>query len=228
MGSSLKWVALLALWHSAARAAPLDRRATELLAERCAACHGAAGSPADPTIPSLAGQQRLYLALQLVQYRERRRRDPRMSPFAEGLSDAEVEALAAWYSARPPFAARRTADPARAAAGRRVAEVHHCGSCHLPDFTGQKHVPRLVGQPVEYLLGQMRAFKDQTRADLDGSMTTAAQPLSGQDIEDVVQYIASLPPDPRRAGRQPSRPRCSRKLRAPPRSSRRRPTRRGS
>jgi hypothetical protein len=38
------------------------------------------------------------------------------------------------------------------------------------------------------------AFKDQTRADIDGSMTTAAQPLSQQDIENVAHYIANLTP----------------------------------
>ena len=117
-----------------------------------------------------------------------------MSPVAEKLSDAEIRELAAYYAALPPFASRRAADPARAAAGKKLSDAQHCGSCHLADLSGQKHIPRLVGQQHEYLLKEMRAFKDQTRADLDGSMTMAAQPLSPRDIEDVAEYISSLAP----------------------------------
>ncbi|MFL5390346.1 MAG: c-type cytochrome, partial [Myxococcales bacterium] len=99
------------------------------------------------------------------------------------------------YSATlPPCAARRDAEPARVAAGKKVSDAQHCGSCHLPDLSGQKHIPRLVGQQHEYVLKEMRAFKDQTRADLDGSMTMAAQPLSPRDVEDVAEYISSLAP----------------------------------
>jgi cytochrome c553 len=163
-------------------------------AETCTTCHGADGRSADPRIPSLAGQQAIYLSLQLVQYREQRRKDLQMSPIAEKLSDAEIRELAAYYAALAPFASRRTVDPARAAAGKKVSDAQHCGSCHLPDLSGQKHVPRLVGQQHDYVLKEMRAFKDQTRADLDGSMTMAAQPLSPRDIEDLAEYISSLAP----------------------------------
>jgi cytochrome c553 len=172
----------------------------------CVACHGEGGNSRDPTVPSLAGQQRAYIVLQLVQYREQRRQDPRMSPFAEGLSDADVEELADYYAEQKPLASRRPADPATITAGRKVAQANHCGSCHLPDLTGQRHVPRLVGLSYEYLLEEMRAFKEQTRAELDGSMTMAAQPLSAREIEDLAGYIASLPADPRSvSGRAPPR-----------------------
>jgi cytochrome c553 len=66
----------------------------------------------------------------------------------------------------------------------------------MPDFGGQRHVPRLAGQHGAYLLAQMRGFKAQTRAELDGAMTMAAQPLSAKEIEDVVAWIASLPAAP--------------------------------
>jgi cytochrome c553 len=176
-------------------------------AEACAECHGAAGDPRDPAVPSLAGQQRAYLSLQLVQYREQRREDAQMSPFAQDLSDAEIEELAAFYAAQRPRGGLRPIAPAKIAAGRRVMRANHCDSCHLPDLTGQRHVPRLAGLHYEYLLKEMRRFKAQTRADLDGSMTMAAQTLSEQDIEDVVAYIASLPAEPPAARPGAGRPR---------------------
>lgn len=172
----------------------LAASARPVAVEKCATCHGADGRSLDPRIPSLAGQQTAYLSIQLVQYRDQRRKDPAMSPVAEKLSDAEIRELAAYYAALPPFASRRDGDPARVAAGKKVSDAQHCGSCHLPDLSGQKHIPRLVGQQHEYVLKEMRAFKDQTRADLDGSMTMAAQPLSPRDVEDVAEYISSLAP----------------------------------
>jgi cytochrome c553 len=167
-------------------------------AEACVACHGEAGNSKDAAVPSLAGQQPAYVVLQLVQYRDQRRKDPQMSPFAENLSDAEMEELAAYYAAQKPQAPGRPAAPAKLAAGRKVAEANHCGSCHLPDLTGQKHIPRLLGLPYLYFLKEMRGFKAQTRAELDDSMTMAAQSLSAREIEDVAGYIASLPADPGR------------------------------
>jgi cytochrome c553 len=147
--------------------------------------------------------QAFYTFLQLLQYREKRRTDPQMSPYAEKLSDADMEDLAAYYAAQRPFAARRRGDPAKVAAGRKVAEAYHCASCHAPGLVGQKPMPRLVGQHYEYLLNQLRGFKAQTRADIDGNMTTSAQPLSAQDIENIAQYIASLPSGPQRPERGP-------------------------
>jgi cytochrome c553 len=185
-------VTLAAALVAAALAAPPAK------AEACAGCHGADGHSTDPSIPSLAGQQARYLSIQLVQYREERRQDARMTPSAKDLSDADVEALAAWYAAQPPRSAPRKAPPAKLAAGKKVLAAQHCGSCHLPDLSGQQHVPRLAGLSYEYLLGQMRAFKAQTRAELDGSMTMAAQQLTDRDIVDVVRYIASLPAQPAR------------------------------
>jgi hypothetical protein len=38
----------------------------------------------------------------------------------------------------------------------------------------------------------MRGFKAQTRADLDGNMTSAAQALTDKDIDVLVDYISGL------------------------------------
>lgn len=190
-------IALLALLAGAGAAAPdPSAPAAPPRAEACASCHGPDGNSSDPDVPSLAGQQAAYVSLQLVQYRDERRQDERMTPFAKDLADAEIEALAAWYAAQRPKGGGRPVAPSRAAAGKKVSDANHCGSCHMPDFAGQRHVPRLAGQHGPYLLAQMRAFKAQTRADLDGAMSMAAQPLSSKDIDDVVAWIASLPAVP--------------------------------
>jgi cytochrome c553 len=50
----------------------------------------------------------------------------------------------------------------------------------------------VAGLQVDYLITQMRGFKTGARQDIDGTMASAAQPLSEQDIGDIAGYLASL------------------------------------
>lgn len=166
-------------------------------AESCAPCHGLDGNSTKPDMPSLAGQPLFYLHWQLLLFRDKRRTDPQMSAFAVNLSDRDIAELAAYYAAQKPVPrSAGPVDPARIAAGRRLAQTHHCGSCHAPGFTGHQYAPRLAGLSYEYLVKQLRGFKAQTRGELDGTMTLAAQPLSDEDIEHLARYIASFVPAP--------------------------------
>ena len=115
-----------------------------------------------------------------------------MSPVAKDLSDADMADLAAFYQTQVPRARKATLDPAKIAAGAKLADLHHCSSCHRPGFTGQQQAARLAGQDYDYLLKLLRGFKAKTASDLDGTMTIAAQPLSDEDIVNLVQYISSL------------------------------------
>jgi cytochrome c553 len=74
----------------------------------CAACHGETGNATQPGIPHLAAQDRDYLAAALRQYRNGERSAAAMRAAAGALSDADVDALAAWYAAQT-----RTAGAAR-------------------------------------------------------------------------------------------------------------------
>ena len=115
-----------------------------------------------------------------------------MSPFATNLSDTDMADLAAFYAAQRPQSRPAVTEPAKVEAGRQLATLHHCVSCHRPGLTGHEQVPRLAGQDLAYLVKLLRGFKAQTAGDLDGTMTTAAQPLSEADIENLAHYIADL------------------------------------
>jgi len=141
---------------------------------------------------SLAGQPAQFIAMQLFQFREGNRKDPEMTPPAAGLSNADLNDLAAYFSTQKPAAPANAADPATAAAGRYLTEQHHCVQCHGPALMGQQHIPRLAGQHREYLRAQLRGFKARTRADFDGFMTSATQLLSDKDIEVLADYLAGL------------------------------------
>ena len=67
----------------------------------CEACHGKDGKTSlDPSYPILAGQYSSYLAKALQDYRSGKRTNAIMAPMASGLSDQDIEDLAAWYSSQ--------------------------------------------------------------------------------------------------------------------------------
>jgi cytochrome c553 len=169
-----------------------DVTAGEKKAAVCVACHGPGGNSTDPAVPSIAAQPPTYTFYQLIQFREERRKDARMSPFAQKLTDADMKDIAAYYAAQKLVAPAITADAAKVAAGKAVAERNFCGSCHMGNYAGQNHIARLAGQHVAYLVKELRGFKTGARPDIDGTMASAAQPLSDADIDNVAHYLATL------------------------------------
>ena len=185
-------VAAAALMLAATAAPGADLEAGRRKAQVCAACHGPDGNATIPGTPSLAGQPVFFTHWQLIKYRDGRRKDPQMSPLAEKLNDTDMADLAAFYAAQPARARPATTDAARVAAGRQLAEQHHCTSCHRPGLTGQQQAARLAGQDFDYLLRLLRGFKARTASDLDGTMTMATQPLQDDEIVSLVHFLVSL------------------------------------
>ena len=185
--------ALLALaWLGSAHVFAADIEAGRVKAEVCVACHGANGNATLPGVPTLAAQPALHTFIQLVQFREKRRNDPQMAAFVEKLTNRDMQDIGAYFSVQKAAPPVFQADAARAVAGRSLLDRHYCGSCHMPDLSGQNQIPRLAGQNFEYLVKQMRGLKDGSRRDIDGTMASAAQALSDQDIENLAHYLASL------------------------------------
>jgi cytochrome c553 len=75
-----------------------DLTAAKAKASACAACHGANGVSSNPAWPSLAGQQRDYIVAVLKAYKSGARKNELMAGIAKGLSDADIDAVAAYYS----------------------------------------------------------------------------------------------------------------------------------
>jgi cytochrome c553 len=64
----------------------------------CLACHGKNGIGIIPMYPNLAGQKAEYTAAQMRAFRSGERKNPIMAPLAANLSDADIEAVAAYYA----------------------------------------------------------------------------------------------------------------------------------
>src|SRR5512132_2030291 len=98
---------------AASSASAADAEAGRRKAQPCAACHGPDGHATIPGTPSLAGQPAFFTHWQLIKYRDGRRKDPQMTPFAVNLSDADMAALAAYYEAQRPRPRPAATDPAK-------------------------------------------------------------------------------------------------------------------
>jgi cytochrome c553 len=71
------------------------------LAAACAICHGTQGKPAPdaPLIP-LAGLPQDHIASQMRAFRDGSRPATVMHQIAKGYSDAQIDAMAAWFAAQ--------------------------------------------------------------------------------------------------------------------------------
>jgi len=163
-------------------------------AQACIVCHGPLGNSTDPAMPSISGQPAQFISTALFMYREGNRKDPLMSPMASGLSNADMNELAAYFASQRPAAPSRKTAPENSAAGARLAEQHHCVQCHGPALLGLQHIPRLGGQQFAYLRAQLRGFKARTRADWDGNMAAAVQALSERELDILADYLSGLSP----------------------------------
>jgi len=72
--------------------------------ERCNRCHGVNGNSTDPRFPMLAGQRAEYLQKALLDYHGRARKSGEMAAMAAGLSESDVDNIAAFYAHQKPRA----------------------------------------------------------------------------------------------------------------------------
>ena len=157
----------------------------------CAACHGDDGNSANPQIPSIAGQPKLFLETQLVLFREELRKSDQMAPVVKGLKDPEMTKLAEHFSRLPAKGMEAGgSDSSLLKRGSERAKALRCGICHLSDYRGQNQIPRLAGQREAYLEAEMRAYRDGKRAGGDTIMTATLYGVSDADIRALAHYLS--------------------------------------
>jgi cytochrome c553 len=191
--------------HPAA-AKPDLAKAQQIVNQVCAACHGADGNSVAAANPNLAGQGADYITLQLAHFKAGVRANATMQAMSAQLSDADMQALGAYFSQQKPkgLAAK---DPALVKSGQKLWRggdaangIPACASCHLASGAGiPKNYPRLAGQYAEYTYAQLKAFKASERGedaggkDVNGRiMGTIAGKMSDAQMKAVADYAAGL------------------------------------
>jgi cytochrome c553 len=164
--------------RGAARAAP------------CLECHGSAGKPAQAGVPLLAGQNHEFLVLQMFYLREGLRDVPQMAGMLTGYTDRNLEDVAAYFARQKPATGKPSTNGALRASGGKLAGSRGCNSCHLDDYRGQKHVPRIANQREDYLVIALKAYRDNKRTGTDTSMNEAMYQVSDADIAALAHFLA--------------------------------------
>ena len=86
----------------AAAAKPDLTKGAAISTQVCSACHTADGSRGAATFPILQGQHPEYLAKQLYDFKEGRRKNPVMQGMVAALSDEDIRNVAAFYGSKAP------------------------------------------------------------------------------------------------------------------------------
>lgn len=181
-------------------------RVPEAVTDSCARCHGTDGlGRGVGAFPVVAGQRVAYLRASLDAYLKGERHSGIMEPVAAALGPDEMQEIAEYYSALDASSTRgdRRAD-GDVERGRHIAEkglpeklVPACMSCHgQHEIRRNPHYPKLEGQYAEYLRLQLQLFRERKRGGTPYHhiMQRVATQLTDEDIRDVTEYLAALPP----------------------------------
>ena len=123
-----------------------------------------------------------------------------MGPMAAGLSDVDIENLAAYYASVPSAIEAASADKIKLGeklyrAGKMENGLPACIACHGPNGSGNAPAkfPRIGGQHAAYLSKALKDFKAEIRGnDHQAMMRNIAADMSNKEIEAVSSYISGL------------------------------------
>ena len=178
-----------------------DPASGETKAALCVACHGPAGNSVNPEWPKLAGQHAGYTAKQIREFKAGvTRSNALMAPMIAGLSDQDIEDIAAYYadqSSTGGFASEElhALGERLYRGGNMESGVPACIACHGPKGAGNAPAgfPRLAGQHATYTAKQIEDWRAGSRTnDPSGMMADAVRYLTPGEVTAVSEYIAGL------------------------------------
>lgn len=177
-----------------------------MLARRCDHCHGVEGFSSVSWTPNLAGMNNLAIWKQLQDFRSHKRESRVMTPIAESLSARDVADLVGYFSELPAFSDpqdnRVFPQPQISGAHLEMASrlisfgdgtrgIPPCDACHGP-VAYKIGTPSLANQNSEYILNQLEAFANKTRAnDIDEAMRTISALLSEDERHALAEYYGA-------------------------------------
>ncbi len=204
---------------SGEQAGDLDIEYGEEINEVCAGCHGEFGQGSiSGEYPRLAGLDAEYIEKQLNDFKQRKRINIPMIPFANDreLPGDDVRVISAYLAQiqlptrldpideenfdalERLHASKRVVNikayPGDIELGRRVYDKE-CASCHARDGYGkkQKKAPMLAGQYSEYLLRQIQNYRaGDRRHDEEEDDRDVFIELGDEVVDAMLAYLATL------------------------------------
>ncbi len=201
-------VAAVALggFTAVAQAAPIgDAAAGEGKAGLCGGCHGFDGNSEDAVYPRLAGQYAGYIVKQVKDFQKghRANNDTMAGMAAMVGSDEDAKDIGAFFAVQKMKGSLSKPDKKIVAAGEKLFRegnaktgVYGCINCHGEKGKGKSEsvstFPVIGGQHRDYLIKQLKEFRDGARAnDPAGMMAGIAKKLTDQEIKAVAEYLSA-------------------------------------
>ena len=174
----------------------VDVAAGKTIAERqCRPCHGVDGRGNGPAIPTLAGQPDSYLLAAIAEYKDGRRNHATLRAILEGLSDADIRNVVAYFAGLPPIDASSRQSVQLFSpyeTGKKLAAV--CGQCHGADGNStMPGVPSLAGQQPRYFVAAIHEYLDGSRG-TPSPMHLLVRDMRTVEVDSVALYFASQTP----------------------------------
>jgi cytochrome c553 len=157
----------------------------------CGYCHGENGNSKRPHIPNLASQNPIYLFHSFEKFAKGERIDFVMSKLAKSLTLEDRVNIAVYFSQQKVEPKAVASDAALVQRGETLFQ-HTCVGCHGSHAQGKENMPRLAGQPSEYLSKALNRFRTHDPSRAGSVMMGIADKLSEADIESVVAYLTQL------------------------------------
>ncbi|RYZ05293.1 MAG: c-type cytochrome [Comamonadaceae bacterium] len=190
---------------SAARTGtPAGAKSIEAKAAMCIGCHGIKGYQASfpevHKVPMISGQSGKYIAAALTAYKNGDRKHPTMRSIAEGLSEQDINDIAAWYESHGKDGAKPLAEkPSREPNAQVTALLNKaaCASCHGANFSKpiDPSYPKLGGQHADYLFVALKAYKSENNPTVgrnNGVMGAIAKQFSNAELKALSNYMSSI------------------------------------
>lgn len=169
----------------------------------CSSCHGTAGAAVSDAIPTIGGQHKDFLKNSMMDMKpmvvDGKEQTPKrystlMQIFLKGYSEAEIEAMADWYSSRPWVPTSYPLNQDLVAKGKASANLETCTSCHGANGNNQEDtgIPRIGGQVPTYIYSALLEYKNGKRNSDRAAEMEVVKEISDEELRALAEYFSSL------------------------------------
>lgn len=164
----------------------------EIMAQTCFSCHGPKGGSVATAVPSIGGQGAVYLASNLMSFKEGKRPATVMDRIMTGFSEVEIMEIAKYISRQPFQRTDQMTDSAKVEVGAKAYRAV-CIECHLNAGreSAMADYPILAGQRLLYMQMEMHQIHSSGKRKVDPKFQRMLDKLPKDDIEAVLHFFAA-------------------------------------